>query len=88
MRTGFVNPFEGEFRHFAASTESGFTLLLFVDFSKTPEVPMRLTVSLAATVHDVIGYGLYYYFDAHRDEKVDPEWCSVAKWSMRICTLI
>lgn len=80
------NPFTSLYASVAApSTVPSITLDLFFPHSEDPSDPIRVKVRKDATVEEVVGHGLYKYWDEGREPKLDDEGdFSTVGWGLRI----
>ncbi|PKY14011.1 hypothetical protein RhiirB3_425926 [Rhizophagus irregularis] len=79
------NPFVEEYSFFAGKGDlNPLTLKIYLPFSNKPLHPLVVVVKRDATVEEVIGYTLYQYWDEKREPALEPKFCDVLQWTMRI----
>ncbi|KAM0756389.1 SIN1-domain-containing protein [Meredithblackwellia eburnea MCA 4105] len=84
------NPFSSLYAALVSRSSDALKLSVYFPHSKTPSKPLKLTVKRDVSVEEVIGVGLWMYWEESREPKLDveedddPEHDETTKWNLRI----
>ncbi|KAK4701076.1 target of rapamycin complex 2 subunit MAPKAP1/AVO1, partial [Phenoliferia sp. Uapishka_3] len=83
------NPFSALYAALASRATDALTLSIYFPHSKTPSKALRVNVKKDLSVEEVIGAGLWSYWEEGREPKLevdedDPEHDETTKWNLRI----
>ncbi|KAL8283256.1 hypothetical protein RQP46_006034 [Phenoliferia psychrophenolica] len=83
------NPFSALYAALASRASDALSLSIYFPHSKTPNKPLKVNVKKDLSVEEVIGAGLWSYWEEGREPKLDvdaedPQHDETTKWNLRI----